>query len=106
MSYAIAKNGNRWRSVSGPQDVADDEFFSEEQPTLVLGLTVQARAKRDELLNADQWKILRHRDQLDAGGVTTLTDAEYKALLSYRQALRDWPSSSGFPDLSTLPESP
>lgn len=106
MSYAIRKDGKGWRTVNSEADVGADEVFSEVRPASVLDISGQGRARRDELLDADQWKILRHRDQLDAGGVTTLTDAEYKALLSYRQALRDWPSSSGFPDLSTLPESP
>ena len=36
---------------------------------------------------------IRHRDQKDGGTATTLTDVEYTALLSYRQALRDWPST-------------
>jgi hypothetical protein len=35
------------------------------------------------------WMVIRHRDQIDAGIPTTLSDDQYQTLLSYRQQLRD-----------------
>lgn len=32
MSYAIRKDGQGWRAVNGPEDVAEDETYSEAQP--------------------------------------------------------------------------
>lgn len=40
-------------------------------------------------LNDSDYKVIRHRDQLDSGIDTTLTSEEYDALLIERQALRD-----------------
>ena len=39
----------------------------------------------------------RHRDQLDNGEATTLTEEQYQAWQAYRQALRDLPEQPGFP---------
>lgn len=33
MSYAIRKDGQGWRSVSGPDDIGADEIYSEQMPT-------------------------------------------------------------------------
>lgn len=41
-----------------------------------------------ELTKSD-WKVIRHRDQKDAGILTSLTEAEYLMLLQYRQDKRD-----------------
>jgi len=40
-------------------------------------------------LESSDWKVLRHRDQVDAGVTTSLTDEEYQALLTQRQTWRD-----------------
>lgn len=54
-------------------------------------LLQEIRAKdRIVALNSMDWMTTRHRDQRDAGGVTTLTEEEYAELLNYKQALRDW----------------
>ena len=54
------------------------------------------RARRQAALDASDWIIARHRDQLDlvAAGLLknpVLTGAEYQAWLAYRQAWRDLP---------------
>jgi len=41
------------------------------------------------LLQESDWKVIRHRDQLAAGIVTSLTEQEYNDLLVERQTLRD-----------------
>lgn len=59
--------------------------------------SVRVRMKRDRLLSRCTWIIERHRDQLENNEITTLTDEQYHAWLTYRQALRDLPEQPGFP---------
>lgn len=40
-------------------------------------------------LSQSDWKVIRHRDQIDAGATTSLTDEEYQQLLTDRQLWRD-----------------
>jgi len=46
-----------------------------------------------------------HRDEIDLGAGTTLTAAQYAALLAWRQAVRAWAAASGWPDVP-LPAAP
>lgn len=62
------------------------------------------RLTRDRLLTETDGKVARHRDELEAGGKTTLNDAEYKKLLEYRQELRDLPSKVKDPNNIPWPE--
>lgn len=57
----------------------------------------QARAERDRRLTETDFKMLP-----DA----PLTDTQRQAVEAYRQALRDWPETAGFPDLATIPAAP
>ena len=57
----------------------------------------RVRAERDRRLAGCTWIIERHRDQLDNGEAATLTDEQYQAWQTYRQALRDLPEQPGFP---------
>ena len=85
-------------SVETPEDIPAPE-----------DLAAAARQTRDLLIEQDRWLIQRHRDQLDMDGGTTLSPAEYLALLEYQQALRDVPQQSGFPlaiDWPTRPDLP
>jgi hypothetical protein len=67
---------------------------------------VVERAWRDGELKGSDGVVARHRDQVEAGGTTTLTADQYKALQSYRQALRDWPENKEFPDSAKRPVAP
>jgi len=69
-------------------------------------LAARARFWRDQEITDSQWLIERHRDQSDAGSKTTLTAAQYSALLVYRQALRDWPTVQNFPADASKPVAP
>ena len=51
------------------------------------------RGRRDSLIAIYDPLVLRHRDQLAASQATTLTDDQYQELLTYRQALRDFPAN-------------
>ncbi|NMX55253.1 phage tail assembly chaperone [Pseudomonas sp. WS 5146] len=83
------------------------------QPTAVdpPGLNVEQQVQRErfwrdsELARTDML-VARHRDELDAGRIPTLTDEQYRQLQSYRLALRDWPEQIGFPDELLRPEVP
>ncbi|MEJ8675359.1 phage tail assembly chaperone [Chromobacterium amazonense] len=58
----------------------------------------QARTERDQRLTATEWLVQRHRDETDLGRPATLKREEFDQLMAYRQALRDIPMQSGFPD--------
>ncbi|MEZ1317015.1 phage tail assembly chaperone [Pseudomonas fluorescens] len=69
-------------------------------------LAGQERGWRDSELQGVMWLRDRHRDQLDIAVDTTLSDDQFKALLVYMQALRDWPQSPDFPDSQHRPIAP
>ena len=49
----------------------------------------KARSDARNLLASTDWKVIRHRDQLDAKLPTSLTEEEFIQLLKDRQAARD-----------------
>lgn len=61
---------------------------------------------RDTELHANEWMVTRHRDELDLNRSTSLLDVQYIELLTYRQALRDWPSDDAFPGSDHRPAQP
>lgn len=63
----------------------------------------EARSQRDGALDATDWIVQRHQDQLAVGVETTITDNEYKELQEYRQALRLWPEQEGWPKIDMPP---
>lgn len=48
-----------------------------------------AKAEARQLLADTDWKVIRHRDQVDAGAPTSLTVEQFAQLLTDRQAARD-----------------
>ena len=62
-----------------------------------------ARDWRNKLLSDTDWLVTRHRDEKDEGTGTTLTAKQFKELLRYRKALRDWDKVSAFPAPPQLP---
>jgi hypothetical protein len=66
-------------------------------------LIEQERRWRDDELLSVIWLRDRHRDQLEIGGDTTLTNDRFAELLLYMQALRDWPQSPDFPQSQHRP---
>lgn len=55
------------------------------------------RSERDRRLNATTWLVERHKEQTEGNIETSITEEDYAALLTYRQALRDLPQQQGFP---------
>lgn len=78
-------DGN-WYSAGNAPRYPDDTILEQE-----------VRAERDTRINACQWIVDRHADQLAANITPTLTEEQYQAWLAYRQALRDLPQQEGFP---------
>ena len=64
------------------------------------------RAWRNKVLESTQWLVLRDVEEMESGGGTTLRAEEFKQLLAYRQALRDWPNAPDFPDAQSRPVEP
>jgi|SRR5476651_2738420 len=50
--------------------------------------------------------VTRHRDELEEGSPTTLTQTQYTELQAYRRLLRNWPESGEFPLLQHRPPAP
>lgn len=78
----------------------------EPPPPSFATLATAERAWRDGELLASDRLIARHRDERDMGRPTTLTDGQFTELLDYRQALRDWPETAGFPTIDVRPGQP
>ena len=75
-------------------------------PVQLPDLQAQEREWRDsELITATGMRD-RHRDQLEIEVETTLPAEQFKELLLYMQALRDWPQSPDFPVLEQRPAAP
>ena len=75
-------------------------------PVPLPDLETQEREWRDSELIAVTGMRDRHRDQLEIEVETTLTAEQFRELLVYIQALRDWPQSPEFPVLEQRPAAP
>lgn len=64
------------------------------------------REWRDAELVAVIWLRERHRDQQEIGFDTALSHEQFRSLLLYMQALRDWPQFPDFPDSKHRPTAP
>ena len=69
-------------------------------------LAAHERGWRNHVLQNTQWLVLRDAEELEVGEGTTLRSEEFKQLLAYRQALRDWPNDPDFPQASSRPLEP
>lgn len=93
---------------------AIDPLPAQESPVVILQASVVAdqapskaeRSWRQASLSATEWLVTRHRDEQELGRGTLLKAAQYLELLEYRQALRDWPDSSHFPEVVFRPVAP
>lgn len=64
------------------------------------------REWRNQAVASTEWLVTRHRDEQGLDRPTTLTTEQFAELLTYRQALRDWPQSSDFPSHEHRPPAP
>ena len=115
MNYFKKQDGSVWAFDDDQLDLVHDDMVAMTTEEIELHknpkptseqLADEARLKRDQLLSDTQWLVQRHRDQIEVGEPTTLTADQYKALLTYRQALRDVPLQKDFPTKVIYPEYP
>lgn len=69
-------------------------------------LAAGERAWRDAQLASTDPLVSRHRDEIEEGGVTSITAEQYAELQAYRRQLRDWPQGSQFPFAEHRPIAP
>ena len=69
-------------------------------------LAEKERRWRDRVISTTEWIVTRHRDEVDMGQETMITPEQFSELLRYRQALRDWPTVEGFPNVDLRPNLP
>lgn len=69
-------------------------------------LEVAERAWRNTELERVKWLRERHRDQQEIDAPPVLSGEQFAELLTYMQALRDWPQSELFPDIEQRPPAP
>lgn len=65
-----------------------------------------ARAWRDSEIESVKWLRERHRDESDLNIAHTLMADQFGELLTYMQALRDWPQTAEFPVEESRPVAP
>ncbi|WP_433766621.1 hypothetical protein [Pseudomonas putida] len=86
------------QALIGAGEVVVDSYFPPPKPSkeeMEAREDVDGRARGNVELNATDFLVTRHRDQMDKGGETTLTVDEYNHWLLYRQKLRDITSQEG-----------
>lgn len=75
-------------------------------PEVVPDPAAQEREWRDAELASVMWLRERHRDQLEIEAPKSIDVEQFKELLVYMQALRDWPQSHDFPGSQHRPIPP
>ncbi|MFW9080398.1 phage tail protein [Pseudomonas sp. P2757] len=66
-------------------------------PLPLAELETVERIWRNSRLAATDGVVTRHRDELEEGMPTTLTQAQYIEVQAYRRLLRGWPEAGEFP---------
>ena len=79
-----------------PKEVISDELLPHEFE----------REWRNQVVASTEWLVTRHRDEQDLDRPATLTAEQFAELLTYRQALRDWPQAPDFPNHEHRPVQP
>lgn len=90
----------------GGQVIPDEDGLPIAAPPLLPTSEEQAekeRRWRDRVISATEWIVARHRDEVDMSQETMITPEQFSELLRYRQALRDWPTVEGFPNVDLRP---
>ena len=80
-------------------DVVDGKLTPVEVPPNILVL----KDTRSNLLSRTDWLSIRHRDQVEAGIAPSLTPEQFTELMTYRQALRNWPVSGDYNEPFPIP---
>jgi len=108
--FEFVKDGGAWKgtianpidllsgaSISGFTEVTVKLNASPDALKTLREKTLEAIiVERDSILADTDFLVVRHRDQLDTGTPTTLSAEQYAELLTYRQTLRDFPTTVDF----------
>lgn len=90
--------------------VAADEFggpiLIDRPPPSAEVLAAAERVWRDRQLASTDPLVSRHRDEIEEGGLTSITPGQYAELQGYRRLLRDWPQGEQFPLIDHRPIAP
>lgn len=74
-------------------------------PRNLQGSPDQRKQMRETLFTDCDWMTWRQEDQIKLGVPTSLTSEQYLELLTYRQALREWPVTGDYNEaFPTKPE--
>lgn len=109
---AVEISDQQWRDLLDAQEQgkciqagADGRPIAVERVQTAEQRTRSLLWQRDAALRGTDWLVSRHRDEMELGGPTTLTTGVYRALQTWRAALRDITQAPEFPDID-LPAKP
>lgn len=85
--------------VSGP------ELIDKPLPTYEAQVA-EERGWRDSQLLLTDPLVSRHRDEVEEGGLASITPEQYAELQRYRRLLREWPQGDEFPLIDHRPIAP
>lgn len=77
-----------------------EDVFVDSDPLVLARLWAETRLQNTEAL------VAQYRDARDLGGTTPITAEQFTALLTWRQALREWPKAKRYPAESSRPDAP
>lgn len=113
MSYAVRNDGAGFRAVDGPDDLEENEWYSEDIPPEPVPLpptpeelATEARAERDSQLAMAAIRIAPLQDAMDLDEATPAEQAALTAWKKFRVALNRIEQQAGFPGQIDWPAQP
>jgi hypothetical protein len=85
---------------------ADGGITARPLPVVEDNLPLIERQWRNGEIDSIRWLRERHRDEVEIGKATSISEAQFEELMIYIQKLRDWPVSQYFPDKGKRPGKP
>lgn len=111
--WAVRNDGQLYRSVAGPEEVTEDEWYTEDTPPEPVPLPptpeqvlATVNAKRDEQLALAALRIAPLQDAVDLDDATPSDVARLKKWKQYRVALNRIDEQTTFPDTVDWPAAP
>ena len=111
--WAVRKDGQLYRAVDGPEEITNDEWYTEDTPPDPVELPptheellVLASAERDRRLTVAAIRIAPLQDAVDLGKGTPAKTALLKKWKEYRIDLDDVPDQAGYPGAINWPDEP
>lgn len=77
-----------------------EDIFVESDPLVIARLWAETSLQNTETL------VAQYRDARDLGGITPITAEQFTALLTWRQAVREWPKAKRYPAEASRPTAP